>query len=116
MINYRGLQVLETAPPATADAALAYHNNFKKLANRTGDAYFGGRDPTVMDDNSGASLGINFTTLSFWINTATRAVWLCIDATIGAAVWVQLNGSGGSSSNDSNWPALDGSDWPELIY
>ena len=40
------------------------------------------RNPTVNDDGS-----LFFVVGSWWINTVTLTAWLCIDITIGAAVW-----------------------------
>lgn len=45
-------------------------------------------DPTVNDDS-----GSGYTVGSPWVNTSTGNVFLCTDASIGAAVWVELNPS-----------------------
>lgn len=39
-------------------------------------------DPTVTDDSS-----LGYEPLSRWINTSTAEIWLCVDATAGAADW-----------------------------
>jgi hypothetical protein len=46
-------------------------------------------DPTVSNDSSeGYSQG------SLWINHTGETIWLCSDASVGAAVWFQVSGSG----------------------
>lgn len=109
LVSYRGLQVLNTPPPSQADAGLAYHNNFKILANRTGDSHFDSRDPGASDDNDGSPTGVFFTTFSLWVNTVTKAVWMCIDASIGAAVWIQISSGTTSTGGDlfDQWPPLN---------
>lgn len=45
-------------------------------------------DPTVSDDSSsGYSIG------SVWVNTVTPTGFICMDASVGAAVWQQVGGS-----------------------
>lgn len=51
--------------------------------------YAGIANPTAGDDSGdGYSVG------SEWINTLTGAVFKCVDATLGAAVWEQINTTG----------------------
>lgn len=67
-------------------------------------------DPTVNDDSGdGYSVG------SPWVNATADKAFLCLDATVGAAVWVQIGGFGEvtfaasrivlSESGDSNFKA-----------
>ena len=50
-------------------------------------------NPTVNDDlDSGFNIG------SRWFNTATDREYACLDATVGAAVWIATSGSGGPPS------------------
>ena len=55
------------------------HNQyaFRVLNNLTSNT-----DPTVNNDSSEG-----YSVLSKWLNSATTEVWLCLDATVGAAVW-----------------------------
>jgi hypothetical protein len=50
--------------------------------------------PTATDD-SGSGYAIN----SVWVDTAADNVYLCVDATATAAVWKQLDASGGGSGD-----------------
>lgn len=43
-------------------------------------------DPLVTDDS-----GAGYSQFSMWINTAVSSIYMCIDASIGAAVWVQIS-------------------------
>lgn len=53
--------------------------------------------PTVNDDTTaGYSIG------SIWIDTATDTVYVCADATAGAAVWKDLSTSGGGGLLEDN--------------
>jgi hypothetical protein len=46
--------------------------------------------PTVNDDSGdGYSIG------SFWLDTAAEVFYVCTDATVGAAVWIETGGGGG---------------------
>jgi len=48
-------------------------------------------NPTVNDDSDdGYEVG------SLWVNTSTGSVYICVDATVGAAVWTNLTAGGGS--------------------
>lgn len=49
-------------------------------------------DPTVGDDS-----GLGYSVGSEWINTVTGAVFKCVDATLGAAVWEQINLTGAAN-------------------
>ena len=77
-------------------------------------------NPTIGDDTiAGYSTG------SLWVNTVTDNCYMCADATNGAAVWVQINITGGttpvknnfvsgvdpSGTNDSNESYEVGSRW-----
>ena len=55
------------------------HNQyaFRVLNNLTSNT-----DPTVNNDSSEG-----YSVLSKWLNSATTEVWLCLDATVGAAIW-----------------------------
>jgi hypothetical protein len=51
--------------------------------------------PTVSDD--AAAL---YSPGSIWVDTAAGAAWICVDATVGAAVWEPLSGGGGGGGPD----------------
>jgi len=56
-------------------------------------------DPTVIDDaDDGYRVGQR------WVNTALATTWTLVNATPGAAVWVEEDGGGGGGSD----PALGG--------
>lgn len=50
-------------------------------------------------DDDGATLGV--TVGSLWIDGVAHRVYLCEDATTGAAVWTELTGGGGTGSSSS---------------
>lgn len=55
------------------------------------------RSPGLTDDvNSGYSIG------SRWVHPNLLLIWICMDASVGAADWTQLNVSGGGLSSASN--------------
>jgi len=43
-------------------------------------------DPTVSDDANS-----NYGPGSLWLNTTYSRVWLCVDSTVGAAIWTLLS-------------------------
>lgn len=57
-------------------------------------------DPTVTDDAS-ARWGIG----SKWLNKTSNALFICTDPTIGAAVWLEIGGSGGGAGVFNNGSA-----------
>lgn len=58
--------------------------------------------PEVGDDEvDGYSAG------SFWFDTVADMIWLCTDATTGAAVWVNLFGSGGVAGTGHNFATVN---------
>ncbi len=63
----------------------------KKQSNSTFVKIFAG-DPTVNDDSS-----LGYQVESLWINSSTKFIWYCEDATVGAAVWTVSSGGGGGS-------------------
>ena len=66
-------------------------------------------DPGVTDDsNAGYSVG------SQWINTTADTSWVCVDASVGAAIWSSGGGSGGTSAiyKNGTYTALVG----DLIF
>lgn len=85
--NYKGLQVV--SPDPTGDGGLAINNDIKSLVDWnprcTWDATV---DPGVNDDSDPAN---NYQVGSQWLNTTTDALFVCVDATVGAAVWRQFS-------------------------
>ena len=71
----------------TLDWEALEHENLDKIdANNPKHNFSATTDPTVNDDSSaGYNVG------SIWINTSTKSVFQCTDATTGAAIWTQLN-------------------------
>jgi hypothetical protein len=52
-----------------------------------------GVDPLVTDDSGGGySVG------SEWVNTVTDAAFVCVDATVGAAIWMGVSNTGGNAT------------------
>lgn len=69
---------------ATAFSALPAITSKRNLAATT--------DPGTAD-SSASGYGVG----SVWVNTATDHVFMCVDASAGAAVWVQVDGGGGAA-------------------
>ncbi len=80
LTTYKNLSVI--TPDPTGLGGLAINNNFKALADRF--AFLDTTDPTTSDDSSAG-----FAVGSRWFNTTTSVEWICTDASIGAAVWVE---------------------------
>jgi hypothetical protein len=53
------------------------------------------RDPATNDD---AALG--YSAGSMWINRLTDTIWVCTDATIGTAIWIETSSSGSVFADD----------------
>ena len=88
LTDYRGLDVVESAAGA---GGAAVTDDFKELADRAGPVYAGDADPSADNDSDDtAALGTRFYKWSKWHNTATDKVFMCVDATPGAAVWVEM--------------------------
>ena len=107
--TYRGIQI-DTV--ASGDGGVALTNNFTELANRVGKTHDDTRDPTTTDDGTAG-----YSEWSKWRNTSTNNVFVCVDASTGAAVWKPLvSGTVGTSANNlvqltsaGKLPAVDGS-------
>ena len=66
-------------------------------------------NPAVGDDNvDGYAVG------SMWMNTTADTAYICTDAATGAAVWVNVGGSGGSGMTDFDIDGDDG-DGPHTV-
>lgn len=74
---YKGLEVVENAGE---DGGIALTDNFKELADRA--PYELNRDPGANDDSSDG-----FQAGDQWLNTSTQTMWVCVDASVGSAVW-----------------------------
>jgi hypothetical protein len=87
LIDYRGLQIL--SPDPTGDGGLAIQNDLKELANRAGPIHQTAGSPTVDNDSDDtAGIGVKFYQWSHWLDTSDNAIYVCTDATPGAAVWL----------------------------
>jgi hypothetical protein len=89
LIDYRGLDIL--TPDPTGAGGKAINDDFAELADRAGPVHSGAGNPTVdHDSDDTAGLGTKFYAWSKWRNTSTNQLYVCVDATPGAAVWVEL--------------------------
>lgn len=99
--TYRGIEV--QSPDPTGAGGLRLQNNFKSLADRIGNHIEAADDPTADDDEAGTGGEDPVMKLSTWRNTSDNGLWVCLDATTGAAVWTQIGvvsgglGIGGSA-------------------
>lgn len=92
LTEYKGLNIVAT-PSGAAGEALT--NDLKELADRSGPVYETAGDPTSNHDEADtASVGTEFEQWSKWRNTSNNAIFICVDPTEGAAVWVQVDGTG----------------------
>ncbi len=62
-------------------------------------------DPGVSDDNTAG-----YSILSMWVNTTSDAVFVAADVSTGAAVWVDVSGTGGSAFSDADFEIQDDGD------
>ena len=93
----------------TAFTAGAYSSILRRIGSAYGAQRLGGGvgAPTVADDS-----GEGYAPGSWWVqvfgpdNLSTLAFWLCIDATEGAAVWVQIKSSVIASDADPLAPGV----------
>lgn len=68
--------------------------------------YSAASNPTSGDDKEdGYGVG------SLWVNTNTNTIWVCVDDTMGAAVWVNVSGSTGMTS----WTLSGDEGTPQVI-
>jgi len=68
-------------------------------------------DPTTSDDDT-----LGYGVPSLWFNTATQALWICWDASTGAADWQPSGGSGGLLYNLTSSTNPTGSDDDTMGY
>ncbi len=117
-ISYRGMTVLSGDPPGSA--GLAWQNNFKALADRLGNHFEVAGDPTLGDDQANTAGNGPAMYLATWRNTIDQTLWICLDASPGAANWCELFASsdgslevdgrveiGGTSYLENSGSALD---------
>ena len=105
LVNYR-------STIAQLVATVFAHESFAGELLRTGLATFDVRKhnvsastaPTTGDDSDD-----DYAVGSLWIDTTGGDVYRCVDASVGAAVWVQLNGGGGSNEFADNLFRIIGS-------
>lgn len=89
---------------------------WKVFSNNTTNNFAATAAPTVTDDSSEG-----YSVTSFWINTTTKIAYICLNASVGAAVWKQVaandpkNNFSASAkpttSNDSSEGYSPGSAW-----
>ena len=89
--TYRGMTVRVPAP--TGAAGLAWQNNFKSLADRIGNHIEAVTDPTANDDEANTAGHGAVMDRSTWRNTSDNGFFVCVDASEGAAVWIELGES-----------------------
>ena len=93
LTEYKGLQIVATPSGAGGEALT---NDLKELADRAGPVYETAGDPTTDHDEADtASVGVEFEQWSKWHNTSDDGIFICVDPSEGAAVWVQVDGTGG---------------------
>ena len=86
--TYRGMTV--RVPDPTGAAGLAWQNNFKSLADRIGNHIEAVSDPTANDDEANTAGHGAVMDRSTWRNTEDNGFFVCVDASEGAAVWIEL--------------------------
>ncbi len=88
LIDSRGLEVV--SPDPTGVGGKAINDNFIEIAKRSGPFRDDTVDPTVNDDSADTSGKGKFFIRSTWLNTATGAFFINVDATPTAAVWTKV--------------------------
>ena len=86
--DYKGLDVVT----AINDGGILIIDDFKEMADRAGQVYQTAGSPGVNDDSAGTAGNGQFNEWSKWRNTTTNNIWLCVDATPGAAIWISITG------------------------
>lgn len=87
LTDYKGLDVLDAA---TGAGGAAINDDFKELADRAGPVHAAASDPSVNDDSSGTAGNGKFYIWSKWRNTSNNKIFVCVDPSTGAAVWVDV--------------------------
>ncbi len=83
LTNYKGLQVV--TPNPSGAGGLAINDDFKSLVDWNPKCKWDATaDPTVSDDSGSTK---NYQVGSMWFNEDTGGLFLCVDASTGAAVW-----------------------------
>lgn len=90
MVDYKGLQVLDTRPPEKAAGGRAIYDNFKELADRVGPVVENAGDPDANDDSANTNGNGVCQQWTKWYNTTDSTVFICLDATATAAVWARV--------------------------
>ncbi|MBI1374570.1 MAG: hypothetical protein GC159_17775 [Phycisphaera sp.] len=65
------------------------------MADRAGPVNATAANPSPNDDSNGTAGNGKFYVWSKWVNTATNAIFICVDATPQAAVWINVTAGGG---------------------
>lgn len=107
-VNYKG--ITELSPAATSSGGQLIINNDKELADRVGPVAEVAGDPTANDDGANTGGNGTFYKWSKWRNTGDNGVFVCLDNSTGAAVWVEVTAGGGGISNvvEDTTPQLGG--------
>jgi len=87
--TYKSMEVYDGTPSGAGGQAL--DNNFVAITDRIGSYIENASDPDANDDDQDTgSNGVAYQN-SLWLNTTDKTLWLCIDATVTAAVWKHIN-------------------------
>ena len=92
-IDYKGLQVGNSTPAQAGGAAI--DGNMRELADRVGPVASIVGTPGLTDDSANTSGNGTFQQWSKWRNLSTDDIYVCVDATPTAAVWVLVTAGGG---------------------
>jgi hypothetical protein len=90
LINYKGLQVLDTVVGAGGEAI---SDNFRRIADSTPRSVWDKTaDPTATDDGTetdptSGGTQKNYQVGSYWLNTSSNKLFVCTDNTVSHAKW-----------------------------
>lgn len=93
LIDYKGLEIL--TPDPTGAGGLAIQTNEKKLADRTGPVVVLASAPDANDDSADTGGNGKLYVWSKWFDTAALTIYVCVDDTPTAAVWLEVTAGGG---------------------
>jgi len=104
--TYRELTIPDPEPSGSGGSLLV--TALKNLADRASPVYEKAGDPTAdHDEDDTAGEGQSFYQWSLWRNTGDNGIFVCLDATAEAAVWVELSDVGDLSTHESTYAHAD---------
>lgn len=109
-LNPRQLNSLDPIPNGVECTTQSQDDNSNKLANtqyvetalknKVLKNNLTNSSPTITDDSS-----VGYSVNSRWFNSITNKLYICKNASIGAAIWTEIMGDGGGTIQNLSWNA-----------